>query len=109
MTECLDCRDLIPRYDREHILFFLDPPSWNFNCYQHTFVQQDFYDLPEVLAGIKGRFLMPINDTRSPGNVCAVHNRGGRTELLDEQEGREPVAGADGVINRKLIVVTIYP
>ncbi|MDD2468290.1 MAG: hypothetical protein PHI97_30285 [Desulfobulbus sp.] len=26
-------------------------------------MQQDFYDLTEVLAGIKGRFLMTINDT----------------------------------------------
>lgn len=63
MIECLDFRDLIPRYDREYTLFFLDPPYWNFNCYGHNFVEQDFLDLAEVLAGIKGRFLMTINDT----------------------------------------------
>lgn len=63
MTECLDFRDLIPRYDREHTLFFLDPPYWKFNCYEHNFVEKDFYDLAEVLAGIKGRFMMTINDT----------------------------------------------
>lgn len=63
MIECLDFRDLIPRYDREHTLFFLDPPYWKFNCYEHNFAEKDFYDLAEVLAGIKGRFLMTINDT----------------------------------------------
>lgn len=63
MIECLDFRDLIPRYDREHTLFFLDPPYWKFNCYEHNFVEKDFYDLAEVLAGIKGRFMMTINDT----------------------------------------------
>lgn len=63
MIECLDFRDLIPRYDREHTLFFLDPPYWKFNCYKHNFVENDFYDLAEVLAGIKGRFMMTINDT----------------------------------------------
>lgn len=63
MIECLDFRDLIPRYDREHTLFFLDPPYWKFNCYEHNFVEKDFYDLAEVLAGINGRFMMTINDT----------------------------------------------
>lgn len=63
MIECLDFRDLIHRYDREHTLFFLDPPYWKFNCYEHNFAEKDFYDLAEVLAGIKGRFMMTINDT----------------------------------------------
>ena len=63
MIECLDFRQLIPRYDREHTLFFLDPPYWKYSCYKHNFVEQDFVDLAEVLANIKGRFLMTINDT----------------------------------------------
>lgn len=63
MIECLDFRDLIPRYDREHTLFFLDPLYLKFNCYEHNFAEKDFYDLAEVLAGIKGRFMMTINDT----------------------------------------------
>jgi len=63
MIECLDFRVLIPRYDREHTLFFLDPPYWKINGYTHNFVEQDFYDLAGVLAGIKGHFLMTINDT----------------------------------------------
>lgn len=63
MIECLDFRDLIPRYDREHTLFFIDPPYWKINCYEHNFVEKDFHDLADVLANIKGRFLMTINDT----------------------------------------------
>lgn len=27
--ECLDYRDLIPRYDRPHSFFFLDSPYWD--------------------------------------------------------------------------------
>ena len=61
--ECLDFRALIPRYDREHTLFFLDPPYWKINGYEHNFVEQDFYDLAEVLANVKGRFLMTLNET----------------------------------------------
>lgn len=61
--ECRDFRDLIPRYDREHTLFFLDPPYWKIPGYQHDFTDQDFDDLSRTLTGIKGRFLMTINDT----------------------------------------------
>lgn len=61
--ECLDFRVLIPRYDREHTLFYLDPPYWRINGYAHNFVEQDFHDLAGLLAGIKGKFLLSINDT----------------------------------------------
>ena len=61
--ECKDFRDLIPRYDREHTFFFLDPPYWQIPGYKHDFEAQDFVDLAEVLRSIKGRFLITINDT----------------------------------------------
>jgi len=61
--ECKDFRDLIPRYDRPHSFFFLDPPYWNIPGYKHDFTEQDFLDLKEILLGIDGKFLMTINDT----------------------------------------------
>ncbi len=61
--ECKDFRDLIPRYDRPHTFFFLDPPYWRIDGYRYNFVEQDFLDLRDVLAGVKGKFLMTINDT----------------------------------------------
>jgi DNA adenine methylase len=63
VIECMDFRTLIPRYDRPHTLFFLDPPYWNIPGYKYDFAEQDFYDLREILQGIEGRFLMTINDT----------------------------------------------
>ena len=54
---------MIARYDRPHTLFYLDPPYWDIVGYEHNFVEQDFVDLGKTLAGIKGRFLMSINDT----------------------------------------------
>ena len=61
--ECKDFRDLIPRYDRDHTFFFLDPPYWQIPGYKHDFEAQDFIDLAGLLRSIKGRFLMTINDT----------------------------------------------
>lgn len=61
--ECMDWRELIPRYDRDYTLFYLDPPYWEMPYYEHNFEEQDFADLADLLAGIKGKFLMSINDT----------------------------------------------
>lgn len=61
--ERLDFRKLIPKYDRPHTFYFLDPPYWQIPGYRHDFVEQDFHDLAETLSGIQGRFLMTINDT----------------------------------------------
>ena len=61
--ECKDFRDLIPRYDRPHSFFYLDPPYWNIPGYKNDFQAQDFIDLAAILKGIKGKFLMSINDT----------------------------------------------
>jgi len=60
--ECKDFRDLIPRYDREHSFFFLDPPYWCIPGYKKDFVEQDFIDLAGILCSVKGKFLMTIND-----------------------------------------------
>lgn len=61
--ECLDFRSLIPKYDRPSTLFFIDPPYWGIKGYAHNFVEQDFKDLSAMLATVKGRFLMTLNDT----------------------------------------------
>lgn len=57
-----DFRDLIPRYDRPHTLFFLDPPYWKLPGYKHDFKEQDFIDLFCLLKSIKGKFIMSLND-----------------------------------------------
>lgn len=64
VIECLDWADLIPRYDAAGTVFYLDPPY--FGCeddYGHAmFARADFDRMAALLAGIKGRFLMSIND-----------------------------------------------
>ncbi len=63
-VECKDFRDLIPRYDRPHTLFFLDPPYWAIPGYKFDFSEQDFHDLKKILEKLKGKFIMTINDTK---------------------------------------------
>jgi DNA adenine methylase len=62
--ECLDWAELIPRYDGEGSLFYLDPPYWGCETDygKDMFGRDDFARMAALLAGIKGRFLMSIND-----------------------------------------------
>lgn len=62
--ECLTYAEFIGRYDREGVLFYLDPPYWGSeNSYgAGIFSRVDFTALAGLLGGMKGQFLMSIND-----------------------------------------------
>ena len=64
VIECLPYQDLIPRYDRPHTLFYLDPPYWGCtdDYGRGLFSEGDFDRLRVLLEGIKGRFILSIND-----------------------------------------------
>ncbi len=63
--ECLPWEACIRRWDRPTTLFYLDPPYWDCEDYYGNgiFSRDDFARLAEVLSGIKGRFVMSLNDT----------------------------------------------
>jgi DNA adenine methylase len=58
-------QDVIERTDRPDTLFYLDPPYWGHedDYGKDIFSREDFTVLRDQLAGIKGRFVMSINDT----------------------------------------------
>lgn len=62
--ECLPYAEFIKRYDRPATLYYLDPPYWNCeNDYgKGIFSKADFDELAKLLKGIKGKFIMSIND-----------------------------------------------
>ncbi|WP_093030836.1 DNA adenine methylase [Roseovarius azorensis] len=64
VIECLDYAEFISRYDGPGTLFYLDPPYWGSeNDYgKAMFARADFERLADQLAGLRGRFLMSIND-----------------------------------------------
>jgi DNA adenine methylase len=64
VIEHLPYQQLLPRYDRPGTLFYLDPPYWgNETDYgQGVFAPDDFVRLAELLGGLKGRFILSIND-----------------------------------------------
>ncbi len=65
VIEQLDFGEFIRRYDRAGMLFYLDPPYWGCETDygQDVFGRSDFERLATQLAGIKGKFILSINDT----------------------------------------------
>jgi DNA adenine methylase len=62
--ECLPWADFIARYDRPGTLFYLDPPYWGGEADYGAgqFDRAEYAQMAEVLRGLKGRFILSIND-----------------------------------------------
>lgn len=60
----IEGRSVIDALDRKDTLFYLDPPYWDCeDVYgRGLFSKDDFTHLAKQLAGIKGKFIMSIND-----------------------------------------------
>jgi DNA adenine methylase len=50
-----DFRNVIPRYDGNDTIFYLDPPYLGWSWYNHNFTESDMRDLKELLDNILGR------------------------------------------------------
>lgn len=103
VIEQLDFGAFIQRYDRAGMLFYLDPPYWGCEADygQDVFGRADFTRLAELLAGIKGRFLLSINDT--PG----VREVFGRYDMIEAETtytvGRASTRAAELIISNGAI------
>ena len=64
VIECLEYDDFIRRYDSPGTLFYLDPPYWGSeDSYgKEMFSREDFASLADQLKGLKGHFVMSLND-----------------------------------------------
>ena len=64
IIERLPWAEFLPRYDRPHALFYLDPPY--FGCEADygpgLFGRDDFERLAEALGRLRGRFILSLND-----------------------------------------------
>ncbi len=64
VIECLDFGAFLQRYDSPETLFYLDPPYWGSegDYGKHLFSRQDFQRLSDILTGLRGQFVLSIND-----------------------------------------------
>jgi len=60
--ENLPWHDFVRRYDRDQTFFYLDPPYYKAPYYEHNLELEDYRDMARILAGIKAKFILSIND-----------------------------------------------
>jgi len=60
--EHLPWADCMQRYDRADTLFFCDPPYWQTEGYGGEFGLAEYERLAAVMAGLRGRAILSIND-----------------------------------------------
>lgn len=61
--ECLPYQEILRKYDREYVFFYLDPPYFNRPYYKFNMEEKDYVEMAERLSQLKGRFLLSLNDT----------------------------------------------
>ncbi len=72
--ENLDWSDLIARYDGAQTLFYLDPPYWGgeSDYGKGMFERDHFQAMADQLAGIRGKFILSINDRPGVREIFAA-------------------------------------
>lgn len=60
--EHLPWADCVARYDREHTLFYCDPPYWGTEGYGVDFGLEEYHLLARLMRSIKGRMIVSVND-----------------------------------------------
>lgn len=100
IVECLHYADFIRRYDRAGTLFYLDPPYWDTEDYygKDLFTKADFERLAQLLAGIKGRFILSINDVPQIRQIFSAF-RQQRVKVTYTVRGGEPKRTGELIIS----------
>ena len=106
VIECLDWSAFIPRYDSADTLFYLDPPYWGCegDYGKAMFARADFQRLAEMLSGIKGRFILSLNDVPEVRAIFAAFD-------LDEVRTTYTISGTrnDPAGSRAELLISNWP
>lgn len=98
--EHLPWRDCMVRYDRDHTLFFCDPPYWQTSGYGVPFGIEQYEQLAEAMRGVKGAAILTVNDHPDMRRVFAGFRR--RTVPITYTVG----GGKQATSARELILTT---
>ncbi|MBI5578131.1 MAG: DNA adenine methylase [Deltaproteobacteria bacterium] len=60
--EHLSWSQFLAAYDRARTFFYLDPPYYQAPFYKHNLELEDYRKMAKLLAGLKGKFILSIND-----------------------------------------------
>jgi DNA adenine methylase len=102
LIECLPYADFIAQYDRPTTLFYLDPPYWGSegDYGRALFGRADFERLAEILASLKGRFILSLNDV-APVRKLFARFALERVETTYTVVGRRPTRARELIITAR--------
>jgi DNA adenine methylase len=60
--EHLSWQDCLRRYDREHTLFYMDPPYWETEGYGVAFGFEQYQEMAILIGQLKGKAIISLND-----------------------------------------------
>ncbi len=95
--EHLDWQKCIHKYDRDHTVFYLDPPYWQTVGYGVSFPIEEYQAMADLMRSIKGKAILSINDhpdirrifkglkakqVELPYTVGGAHNKKKAKELI---------------------------
>lgn len=102
--ENLDWREVIKRYDGPATLFYLDPPYFGgeTDYGKDMFGRSDFAEMADLLRGIKGAFILSINDVPEIREAFAAFH-------FDEVALKYTVSSGSAKDARELIVSNREP
>lgn len=65
-VENMSYEKLIQRFDKPTTLFYLDPPYWGCedDYGKNIFSREDFVKLSDLLSGVRGKFIVSLNDVK---------------------------------------------
>ena len=61
-VENLPWQECVQRYDRQHTLFYLDPPYWQTEGYGVPFGFENYVEMAALMRSCKGKMMVSIND-----------------------------------------------
>jgi len=93
-------QEVIAIYDRPHTFFYLDPPYFGIKAYRLNFEPGDFEELASVLEGLRGKFLLSLNDHPEVRRLFAGFNI--KPVTLKYSVMRKP--GARASLRRELLL-----
>lgn len=96
--EHLSWQDCITKYDREHTLFYCDPPYWGTEGYGVDFGLEQYAAMAELAKSIKGKMVISVNDIPE---MRAVFNG----LSLQSTDINYTVGGADKTAKRSELII----
>lgn len=95
--ERLSWQDCIKRYDREHTLFYMDPPYWETEGYGVPFEYSQYQEMAKVIGAIKGKAIISLNDHPAIREAFAGYH-------IESTDLKYTVGGGQGTYAKEVLI-----